>query len=79
MHVVRQLQKSLLGRPGILVLDLITRIHTVLEVDRFVIRYPKLFQGLGTIQGEYRISLQEGAKPLLFQPLKSITTPNAKS
>ena len=63
IYVVRQLQKSLLGQPGILALDLIAKIHTLQEVDKFVNRYPKLFQGLGTIQGEYRISLQEGAKP----------------
>ena len=40
IYVVRQLQKSLLGQPGILALDRITRIHTVLEVDKFVNRYP---------------------------------------
>ena len=64
IYVVRQLQKSLLGRPGILALDLIARIQALQEVDKFVVRFPKLFEGLGTIQGEYHISLQEGAKPL---------------
>ena len=52
-----------------LTLDLIVRIHALQEVDKFVVRFPKLFQGLRTIEGEYCISLQEEAKPLLSQPL----------
>ena len=75
IYVVKQLQKSLLGRPGILALDLIARIHALQEVDKFVVRFPKLFQGLGTIQGEYRISLQEGAKPFALSTPRRIPLP----
>ena len=64
-----------MGRPGILALDLIARIHTLQEVDKFVIRYPKLFQGLGTIQGEYRISLQEGAKLFALSAPRRVPLP----
>ena len=75
IYVVKQLQKSLLGRSGILALDLIARTHALQEMDKFVVRFPKLFQGLGTIQDEYHISLQEGAKPLLFQLLEEYHYP----
>ena len=69
IYGVKQLQKSLLGRPGILILDLIARVHALHEVDKFSVRFPKLFQGLGTLHGEYRISLQEELRLLLFQLL----------
>ena len=45
------------------------------EVDRFFIRYPKLFQGLGTIQGEYCISLQEEAKPFALSAPQRVPLP----
>jgi len=60
---VKNLQKSLLGRPGIEGLDLISRINTLQGEEKFVAMYSKLFKGLGTMSGEYHISLHEGAKP----------------
>ena len=58
-----------------LTLDLIVRIHALQEVDKFVVRFPKLFQGLGTIEGEYCISLQEGAKPITLSTPRRIPLP----
>ena len=75
IYVVRQLQKSLLGQPGILALDIVTRIQYLQEVDKFVIRFPKLFRGLGTIQGEYHISLQDGAKPFSLSTPRRVPLP----
>ena len=73
IFVVHKLQKALLGRPGIESLNLIARI----EDEKFVKMYPKLFKGLGTIAGEYCISLQEGACNL--DPQKNTITSYAKS
>ena len=75
IYIVKHLQKSLLGRPGILALDLIARIQTLQELDKFVIRFPRLFQGLGTIQGKYHISLQEGAKPFALSAPRRVPLP----
>ena len=75
IYVVKQLQKSLLGRPGILALDLIARIHALHEVDKFAVRFPKLFQGLGTLHGEYCINLQEGAKPFALTTPRRVPLP----
>ena len=72
IYVVKQHKKFLLGRPGILALDLIARIHTLQKVDKFVVRFPKLFQGLGRIQSEYQISLQERAKPFALSTLRRV-------
>ena len=75
IYVVKQLQKSLLGQPGILALDLIARVYALHEVDKFAARFPKLFQGLGTLHGEYCISLQEGAKPFALSTPRRIPLP----
>ena len=75
IYIVKQLQKLLLGRPGILILDLIARVHALHEVDKFSVRFPKLFQGLGTLHGEYRISLQEGATPFALSTPQRVPLP----
>ena len=62
IFVVQKLQKALLGRLGIESLNLIARINSLQE-EKFVAMYPNLFKGLGTIMGEYHISLQDRAKP----------------
>ena len=81
IYVVRQLQKSLVGRPKILALDLIARIQALQEMDKFVVRFPKLFQGLGTIQGVNHISLITRRNQAIcsFNTLISTITPNAIS
>ena len=40
IYVVRQLQKSLLGQPGILALDIVTRIQYLQEVDKLSLDFP---------------------------------------
>ena len=74
IFVVQKLQKALLGRPGIESLNLLARINT-LQNEMFVTMYPNLFKGLGTIAGEYCISLQEGAKPFAISTPRRIPLP----
>ena len=71
IFVVQELQKALLGRPGIESLNLIARINSLQE-EKFVAMYPNLFKGLGTITGEYHISLQDGAKPFAISTPRRI-------
>ena len=74
IFVVQKLQKALLGRPGIESLNLIARINT-LQDEKVVKMYPNLFKGLGTIAGQYCISLQEGAKPFAISTPRRIPLP----
>ena len=71
IFVVQKLQKALLGRPGIESLNLIARIN-FLQEENFVAMYPNLFKGLGTITGEYHISLQDGAKPFAISTPRTL-------
>ena len=74
IFVVKQLQQSLLGCPGIQSLNLIARINLV-EDNKYVAMYPDLFKGLGTITGEYHISLREGAKPFALSTPRRVALP----
>lgn len=62
LYVVEGLNKPLLGRPAIEELSLLSRINAIQDVP-LTKQFPLLFQGLGKLKGEYRIRLQEGAKP----------------
>ncbi len=64
IYVVRGLTKPLLGRPAIKQLHLIRRIAAVEKRDLTPAeQFPSLFEGLGKLEGEYTVQLQEGAKP----------------
>ena len=40
IYVASSLQKSFLGQPEMLALDLVARIQALQEVDKFVVRFP---------------------------------------
>ena len=65
IFVVKNLRSNLLGLPAILALNLVVRVAEVSEDYSSVImqKYPKVFTGLGTMQGEYTIKLQANAQP----------------
>ena len=64
LYVVENLHKQLLGRPAVEALELAVHIKAVNGDRRSPIdQFPKLFRGLGKLEGEYLIKLQEGAKP----------------
>ena len=65
IFVVRNFCSNLLGLPAIRALDLLVRIAEVSEDYSSIIqkKYPNVFTGLGTVQGDYTIKLQTNAKP----------------
>ena len=72
IYVVSDLHKPLLGRPAISALGLLKRVQAIewcIGANNPEDLFPKLFQGLGKTQGEYKIKLKEGATPF------SLTTP----
>ena len=73
LFVVRNLHKNLLGRPAIEALDLVVRVRAVQESP--VVRYPSLFEGLGKLDGEYSIRLEEGAKPFALMVPRRVAIP----
>ena len=70
VYLVTGLHKPLLGRPAIEKLDLISRVGVVEDnTEKLKKQFPKLSEGLGKLQGEYKIELEPGAKPYaLFTP-----------
>ena len=77
VYVVKKLTKSLLGRPAIRDLDLV---KIVAAVDLSLkAQYPSLFQGLGRIDGVYRIELREDARPLALSTPRRVAIPLLKS
>ena len=79
LYVVENLRKQLLGRPAVEALELAVRIEAVEGERRSPIdRFPKLFQGLGKLEGEYSIKLQEGAKPFALTVPRRVAIPLMK-
>ena len=60
---------ALLRYPAIEALGLVRRIAAVGEVSKLTKQFPKLFNGLGKLVGEYHSHIQEGTQPY------SLTTP----
>ena len=76
VFVVPQAHQALLGRPAIEALGLLQRVNAVQEQENareIKQQFPRLFQGLGKLEGAYKIRLQEGAK------LFALTTPSKKN
>ena len=77
MYVVPGLKFSLLGRPAIQALGLVARVDTVAldSVERVKELFPKLFKGLGKMEGEYKIELKADAKPFSISTPRRIPLP----
>ena len=76
IYIVRGLTRSLLGKPAIEHLNLISRIDAVneQELNPFT-QFPKLFTGLGELQGDYNIQLEPGAKPFALSTPRRVAVP----
>ncbi len=73
VYVVDRLHKPLLGRPAIEELGLVARIQAV--SGNPLEDFPDLFQGLGKLEGEYDIKLQDGAKPFAITCPRRVAIP----
>ena len=77
LYVVESLHKHLLGHPAIEALNIVTRVLTI-EGSGPVEQYPQLFVGLGKLEGEYSIRLEEGAKPYALSVPRRVAIPLMK-
>lgn len=76
VFVVAGMKNSLLGRPAIQSLNLLAKVCSVKSTtSRIIAEHPKLFHGLGNLDGEYHIELKEGAKPFALSTPRRIALP----
>ena len=61
--VIKNLHKLLLGRPVIRGLDLLKKVGSVKQEQSVLEQFSSVFEGLGKLEGEYTIKLQDNAKP----------------
>ena len=73
-YVVTGLCRALLGRPAIEALNLIARLDLV-EVDCYKAKYPELFSGLGSMEGEHKITLKPGYTPFAIVTPRRVPLP----
>ena len=68
VFVVDNLKTNLLGLPAIMALQMASRTETQSSTN-WLKRFQNVFQGLGTLSGEYKIRLHPDAKPhAIFTP-----------
>ena len=77
IFVIKDLHTNLLGLPAILALNLATRVAEVSDDYCLLIqkKYPKVFTGLGTVQGDYTIKLQSNAQPCAIYVARYVPIP----
>ena len=64
VFVVRELKSNLLGLPAIMALQLLAKVESLHdEAAAIRSKFRQLFQGLGTMKGEYEIRLKPNATP----------------
>ena len=68
VFVIRELHRALIGLPAIEALELVHRVSSI--TSDIPAKFPELFQGLGSLPGEYTICLRDNAKPLILQHLE---------
>ena len=76
IFVLKDLHQALIGLPAIEALALVTRINSIRETtDQIIARYPQLFQGLGSLSGEYVIRINEDDKPYAISIPRRVAIP----
>lgn len=77
VYVIHKLKNNLLGLPDIQALHLLSKVEEVQNPTevRVKTRFPKLFQGLGTLEGEYEIKMQPDARPFALSTARNVPLP----
>lgn len=75
VYVVRHLQSNLLGLPAIKALQLVSPVDAIHEAATIDQKFPQLFEGLGTMAGEYHIQLKPDAKPVALFTARNVPIP----
>ena len=84
IYVIKDLSKPLLGKSACVSLNLLNKIHEVENVkateesvykQQIINQYPKLFDGLGELEGEYEIKLKELPEPFALNVPREVPFP----
>ena len=75
IYIIEDLQNNLLGLPVITALQLLTKVDSI-QPGNVQQSFPKLFQGLGTLKGDYQIQLRPDAKPYALYTVRNIPIPH---
>ena len=75
VFVVQRLSQALLGRPAIESLGLVCRVNTVKTKEDLRQQFPKLFNGLGKLEGDYSIHLRKDATPYALTTPRRVAIP----
>ena len=84
IYVIKDLSKPLLGKSAYVSLNLLNKIHEVENVkateesvykQQIINQYPKLFEGLGELEGEYEIKLKELPEPFALNVPRKVPFP----
>lgn len=76
IFVVRRLRNNLLGLPAITALQLLAQVEMIQDAASSIRKkFPQLFQGLGTIAGEYEIRLKSDALPYALSTARKVPIP----
>ena len=74
VYIVSALSKALLGKPAIESLNLVIRVDSV-DKDSCKAKYPELFIGLGSLEGEYTIKLKPNSTPFALTTPRRVALP----
>ena len=75
MFVIKNLCHNLLGRPAIEALELAVRVGAIFDNATPVQLFPKMFQGLGKLEGDYEIKLKCDLKPFSISVPRRVAIP----
>ena len=76
VFVMKGLKKNLLGLLALTALQLVSRLDGVDQYEKHIYqRFPNLFQGLGTLGGEYTIKLKPYFKPYALTTPRNVPLP----
>jgi transposase InsO family protein len=76
VYIVRNLSQNLLGLPAIQSLNLLAQVEEVTgQLGDVPNQFPKLFTGLGTLQGDFHIHLQPDATPFALHTPRNVPLP----
>ena len=75
IFVVQNLSRNLLGRPASAALKLAVTVGAIFDNTGPIQFFPKLFQGLGKLEGEYVIELKDNHKPFAISVPRRVAVP----
>jgi len=74
IYAIEGLKNNLLGLPTITALQLLTKVDSI-QPGKVQQSFPKLFQGLGTLKGDYHIQLKPNAKRYALYTARNVPIP----